>query len=326
MVKPLRSELVVPPDMRFTHLGVLNAGTQSKGSVFTSLTINLICAVCGILMATAAAKETLVKSSRTVTLVEPVYKTASPPPVKAELPKVQPTEVSPPDPSKLPELKSIEQTPVPSPSKPVEPPPAPQVSLARAAPAAVPNWTPHPTAVALGQPDSPIAPSSRLSDVNLGQRGVSGMASSGSGQGPRAAAVHLGSGSAASQNMNGRDIQDVRLGAVKGAGPLNSTASGVAVQVAGSVPKVLYKPRPKYTDEARRLRIEGTITVRVRVLATGAVKVLGISSDLGHGLAESAIRAIEATRFQPATDGAGKPVEWEGIVNVNFQLAEQTQG
>jgi TonB family protein len=92
-------------------------------------------------------------------------------------------------------------------------------------------------------------------------------------------------------------------------------------QSAAHPPKVLYKPRPQYTQEAIQLRIEGTVSVRVRVSSTGAVHVIGVTSDLGHGLGESAIRAVEATRFQPATDAAGHPVDWEGIVNVAFQLA-----
>jgi len=48
---------------------------------------------------------------------------------------------------------------------------------------------------------------------------------------------------------------------------------------------------------------------------------LGVISDLGHGLGASAIRAVEATRFKPATDDSGNPVDWEGVVNVAFQLA-----
>jgi hypothetical protein len=51
------------------------------------------------------------------------------------------------------------------------------------------------------------------------------------------------------------------------------------------------------------------------------VEVLGVISGLGHGLDESAKRAILATKFEPATDGYGHAVAWDGIVNVTFQLA-----
>jgi protein TonB len=30
---------------------------------------------------------------------------------------------------------------------------------------------------------------------------------------------------------------------------------------------------------------------------------------------------VQATRFQPALDATGHPVDWEGTVNVAFQLA-----
>ncbi len=90
---------------------------------------------------------------------------------------------------------------------------------------------------------------------------------------------------------------------------------------AKSAPKVLFKPRPEYTAEAVKLHIEGTVSVRLRVSSSGVVQVLGVTSDLGHGLGDSAVRAVQATRFQPATDASGHPIDWEGVVNVAFQLA-----
>jgi TonB family protein len=166
------------------------------------------------------------------------------------------------------------------------------------------------------------------------------MPSSNTGSGPHT--VSLGSGSPNSQSMTGngaRPVQGVKLGVTGGTGPLNSTGKlagpvnlGQAVPPpmpkptapsgqSAKAPKVLFKPKPEYTAEAIKLHIEGTVSVRLRVSSTGAVQVLGVSSDLGHGLGDSAIRAVQATRFQPATDAAGNPVDWEGVVNVAFQLA-----
>ena len=88
-----------------------------------------------------------------------------------------------------------------------------------------------------------------------------------------------------------------------------------------AAPKVLFKPRPQYTEEAIKLHLEGTVSVRLRVSSSGSVQVLGVTSGLGHGLDESARAAVLATRFQPATDSSGTPVDWEGVVNVAFQLA-----
>ena len=99
----------------------------------------------------------------------------------------------------------------------------------------------------------------------------------------------------------------------KPAGPTTATAK--------SGPKVLFKPKPEYTAEAKSFILKAVVSVRIRVSSTGAVQVLGVTSDLGHGLGDSAVRAVQATRFQPATDDSGNPIDWEGVVNVAFQLA-----
>jgi TonB family protein len=76
-----------------------------------------------------------------------------------------------------------------------------------------------------------------------------------------------------------------------------------------------------YTEEAKQLHLEGEVSIRIKVLSSGAVQVISITRGLGHGLDESAKRAIQGTRFTPAIDTTGHPVDWEGVVNVNFQMA-----
>lgn len=272
-----------------------------------------------------------------------------PPPV-VEPPKIMVPEVKLPDPPKVPIVKMNQPVPIntPAPPKLITPPAAPKVvNLAHPEAASVVNNNPHPTAVALGNPNNPIAVSNRpaTAAVNLGNAGMPGMNSKNTGTGPRSAVVNLGNGSAGSQSTTGngvRAVQGVPLGRPGGTGDLNSTGRNPAVagvnlgnppQVAAAKvptlsqgpvrtgPKVVYKPKPEYTAEARAQHIEGTVTVSLRVSSTGAVTVLGVTNGLGHGLDESARRAVEATRFQPATDSSGHPVDWEGRVNVVFQLA-----
>ena len=120
-------------------------------------------------------------------------------------------------------------------------------------------------------------------------------------------------------NAPGRVAGPVNLG--QNAPPPMPKPVGPTTATAKSGPKVLFKPKPEYTAEAIKLHIEGSVSVKIRVSSSGAVEVLGVTSDLGHGLGESAVRAVEATRFKPATDDSGRPVDWEGIVNVAFQLA-----
>lgn len=359
MPKPLRSDDPNPRSTQFTHFGVLNDGSQSKASLFTSITLNIVIALCAIVIG-AAAKKTIDTRHKLTELTEPIpmkkpepppppikIKLPPPPVVKVEPPKIKLPDVKIPEPPKLPEVKMVEKAPVvpPAPPKLVQPPPAPKVvNLGQARPATVPNNAPHPSAVALGSATNPIAPSNRptTTAINLGQRGMAGMPASNTGAGART--VSLGSGSASSQNMNGRDnasagVVGVKLGVAGGTGPLNSTGRVAGPVNLGQVsqpsmprpatvaaaqrtaPRVLFKPRPEYTAEAMRLHIEGTVSVRLRVSSSGSVQVLGVTNDLGHGLGEAAIRAVEATRFQPATDANGRPVDWEGVVNIAFQLA-----
>lgn len=83
---------------------------------------------------------------------------------------------------------------------------------------------------------------------------------------------------------------------------------------------ILSKPNPVYTDEARRLGIEGEVLVNVVFLATGQIKVEGVSKGLGHGLDESAIRAAQQIRFKPALQ-EGHAVDFPAIVHIVFQIA-----
>ena len=89
---------------------------------------------------------------------------------------------------------------------------------------------------------------------------------------------------------------------------------------AKSAPKVLFKPKPDYTDEARQMHLEGTVMVKIHVSATGAVSVVGVQSGLGHGLEQAAVRAVQGMRFQPALQN-GQPTDWDGVVSIAFQLA-----
>jgi len=84
--------------------------------------------------------------------------------------------------------------------------------------------------------------------------------------------------------------------------------------------EILVKPRPDYTDEARKMRIEGEVLLRVLFASTGAARVLEVTRGLGYGLNENAIRAAEQIRFKPA-QRAGQPVDSTAIVHIVFQLA-----
>jgi TonB family protein len=83
---------------------------------------------------------------------------------------------------------------------------------------------------------------------------------------------------------------------------------------------ILEKPNPVYSEEARRLGLEGEVLIEVVFPASGAVRVIHVTKGLGHGLDEAAIRAAQQIRFKPALQ-QGKAVDFPATVHIVFQLA-----
>lgn len=86
--------------------------------------------------------------------------------------------------------------------------------------------------------------------------------------------------------------------------------------------EILSKPNPVYTEEARRLGIQGEVTLSVVFEATGAIRVLGVVKSLGHGLDEAAQHAALQIRFKPALRD-GKPADFPATLRIEFRLAGQ---
>ena len=83
---------------------------------------------------------------------------------------------------------------------------------------------------------------------------------------------------------------------------------------------ILEKPNPVYSEEARRLGLEGEVQVQAVFLASGSVRLVRVSKGLGYGLDEAAMRAVLRIRFKPARQ-EGKAVDFPATVHIMFQLA-----
>jgi TonB family protein len=95
-----------------------------------------------------------------------------------------------------------------------------------------------------------------------------------------------------------------------------------ATRAAEATPvEILFKPKPAYTEEARKLHIEGEVLLDVMFGATGDIRVLRIVRGLGHGLDESAQRAAQQIRFNPAKRD-GQPYDSDAVVHIVFAMAE----
>jgi TonB family protein len=93
-----------------------------------------------------------------------------------------------------------------------------------------------------------------------------------------------------------------------------------AVEPVATNLEVLTKPPVQYTAEARQLKVEGDVVLRVTFLASGQVVVQNVVHGLGHGLDEEARRVAQQIHFRPATRD-GRPVDVTTTITISFQLA-----
>lgn len=84
--------------------------------------------------------------------------------------------------------------------------------------------------------------------------------------------------------------------------------------------EILMKPLPIYTDEAKKLKIEGEVLVEVVFESSGKIRVLRVIRGLGHGLDEAAVQAAQQIRFKPALRD-GQPADSTAVLHIVFQLA-----
>jgi TonB family protein len=338
MPKPLRSADPSPKDVQFSHFGVLDDGKRSKSAAIISIGINttivLIIVILGLIV-----KNNPVAARRIAEVYLPPKPPAPKPPPPPKNPPVMPPKPLPTPPKITPPPTPVPPPPeivklTPAPPKPLPPapevkivaPPAPKiVNLGNPKAASIVNHDTNPSAVRLGSPTSPVVTTGpAVSPVNM-NAGMHGMPPGNVGNGPPASKVTLGNGLPGGTNMNAKGNS---VAAVKPVPGLGNTVGSVAQTprvvnplVVASPPKVMYKPTPTYTAEAKAMHLEGNVSLKIKVAADGQVEILNVVSGLGHGLDESAKQATMATRFKPAVDSNGNPVDWVGTVIVKFQLS-----
>ena len=83
--------------------------------------------------------------------------------------------------------------------------------------------------------------------------------------------------------------------------------------------RLLFKPEPQYTEEARRNGTEGTVMLRVVFSSSGDVVQIRAVRTLPFGLTERAIAAARLIKFVPAMKD-GHPVSVHMQLEYNFHL------
>ncbi len=86
-----------------------------------------------------------------------------------------------------------------------------------------------------------------------------------------------------------------------------------------TVPQPIYSPEPNFSDEARKAKQQGIVTLMLVVGKDGNPYDIRVRQSLGMGLDEKAIEAVSHWRFKPATLN-GQPVATQIEVEVDFHL------
>jgi len=281
---------------------------------------------------------------------------APPPKLKLDHPKIvipKPTPVV--QPPKMEEIHVHEQAPKIAPAPPlrVTPPPQPKVGLFSSRhPTVVANNRQRPTmhTGGFGDPEGvrPNPNANRPATIAaVGSfQGSPGVGTPGAGAARRGSVHGVDFGSGVVNGVpGGRDTRGTVASAGFSNGVLGgrgkpggtgrvaqsgfgSTGIGRAAPTAhreeaavNSTPlRILNKPNPGYTAEARRLKIEGDVTLQVRFTAAGQVQVLRVVRGLGYGLDQLAQQAARRIEFKPATRD-GRAVDEVTTIRVTFQLA-----
>jgi TonB family protein len=84
-------------------------------------------------------------------------------------------------------------------------------------------------------------------------------------------------------------------------------------------PQLITKIEPKYTDEARDAKIQGTVKLKVVIGSSGHVTESTVLASLDAGLDRNAQGAVAQWVFRPGTK-KGEPVAVQATIEINFRL------
>jgi protein TonB len=86
-----------------------------------------------------------------------------------------------------------------------------------------------------------------------------------------------------------------------------------------TAPVPIYRVEPSYSEEARKAKWQGAVTVSLVVDSHGRPQNVRVIRPLGLGLDEMAVEAVQRWKFKPGSKN-GKAVPVQAVIEVNFKL------
>jgi TonB family protein len=271
----------------------------------------------------------------------PMPKVAKLEPPKIKMPRIEPK----PEPKPLPMVKEALAMPkVAAPKPSIVLAPQPKAAFAAAAPALAPQQHPSVTPVHLGDMNGVRPNPNATRPATVAALGNPYGGSEGKAEAPRGVVGSAGFGNSVKSGSNAGSIGKVASagfpgatgtdpngsrgtqGKVASAGFPGTTAAGTgpervaAVESKTTPPVLLSHAQPEYTSEAKQLRIQGDVVLRVTITTSGQMVVRNVIHGLGHGLDESAMKSAPTYKFRPATQN-GQPVDYTTNIIIKFQTA-----
>jgi TonB family protein len=345
------------PQVR-ANFGLLPEPERSAASFITSAVVNLT--ILGLVIYVGMTARRVIQAHRyeQTELIFPT--TPPPPPLKMKMPpppkvvetpklpevKLDAPKINMPKIEKKPDLKPLQMEaktalPVVKQARPaIILAPQPKAALTAAAPAQVaqakpstapvhlgetfgvtpnPNATRPATVAAIGNPNGGMEGPAVAPRGVVGSAGIGNGTKAGSNAGTvgKVASAGIPSGTGTSTAYTGGKVASAGIPAMQTA--VAPPPAVVAVPKTTTL-EVISKPPVQYTSEARALRVQGDVVLRVTFTAAGQVLVQGVVHSLGHGLDEEARRVAQQIRFHPATKN-GQAVDLTTNITITFQLA-----
>jgi TonB family protein len=83
--------------------------------------------------------------------------------------------------------------------------------------------------------------------------------------------------------------------------------------------RIISKPTPAYTKDARDKKIEGDMLIDLIFTADRRIVILQIVRTIGYGLDETGLQAVSRIVFRPAKEN-GRTIDYRARIRVEFRL------